>query len=241
MLELKNISMKYGRSEEMILDNLNLKFEEGHCLAVVGSSGCGKTTLVNIIAGILDPVMGTVYFDGKNVKNIKDDISVVFQGYGLFPWKTVRKNIILPLLLKHDKENYHLADEIIEELALENVKNKFPSQLSGGQKQRVALARALMSKPKLMLMDEPFSAIDPIMREKLYIKLRRYFKEQNMMVVLVTHSVKEAVYFGDKILVLNSDEKRNNKIVNNNVVGMTGIPEVELLRNKVKSAMVGGA
>ena len=99
MLKLQNISMSYGNSNSFILKDLSLEFEEGDCLAIVGSSGCGKTTLLSIIAGILEPTDGEVIFDNRNVKEVKGDISVVFQNYGLFPWKTVRKNIILPLQL----------------------------------------------------------------------------------------------------------------------------------------------
>ncbi|MBE5903201.1 MAG: ABC transporter ATP-binding protein [Pseudobutyrivibrio sp.] len=240
MLKLQNISMNYGNSKNFVLKNLNLEFEEGNCLAIVGSSGCGKTTLLNIIAGILEPTEGEVFFGSRNIREVKEDVSVVFQNYGLFPWKTVKKNILLPLQLKHEKEDYYLVDEIMEELGLQEVRNHYPSQLSGGQKQRVALARALMSKPRLILLDEPFSAIDPIMREKLYKKLRGYFKEKGMMVVLVTHSVKEAAYFGDKILVLNSDENTFCRTLNNNYTGMVGTSEVKSIQNEIKKAMVGG-
>ena len=240
MLKLQNISMNYGNSKNFVLKNLNLEFEEGNCLAIVGSSGCGKTTLLNIIAGILEPTEGEVFFGSRNIREVKEDVAVVFQNYGLFPWKTVKKNILLPLQLKHEKEDYYLADEIMEELGLQEVRNHYPSQLSGGQKQRVALARALMSKPRLILLDEPFSAIDPIMREKLYKKLRGYFKEKGMMVVLVTHSVKEAAYFGDKILVFNSDENTFCRTLNNNYTGMVGTSEVKSIQNEIKKAMVGG-
>lgn len=240
MLKLQNISMNYGNSKNFVLKNINLEFEGGNCLAIVGSSGCGKTTLLNIIAGILEPTEGEVYFGNRNIREAKGDVSVVFQNYGLFPWKTVRKNILLPLQLNHKKEDYCLADEIMEELGLQEVRNHYPSQLSGGQKQRVALARALMSKPRLVLLDEPFSAIDPIMREKLYKKLRGYFKEKGMLVVLVTHSVKEAAYFGDKILVLNSDENTGCRTLNNSFTGIVGAPGVESIQNEIKKAMLGG-
>ena len=108
MLELKNISKSYGKNESMVLKDLSLEFDEGNCLAIVGGSGCGKTTLISIIAGIIEPSEGEVFFNGKNIKNIRDDIAVVFQGYGLFPWKTVRKNVILPLQLKHEKSEFSL-------------------------------------------------------------------------------------------------------------------------------------
>lgn len=240
MLKLQNISMSYGNSNSFILKDLSLEFEEGDCLAIVGSSGCGKTTLLSIIAGILEPTDGEVIFDNRNVKEVKGDISVVFQNYGLFPWKTVRKNIILPLQLKQAKKEYFLVDQIIEEFDLFKVRNSYPCQLSGGQRQRVALARALMSKPRLILLDEPFSAIDPIMREKLYKKLRRYFKEKGIMVVLVTHSVREAAYFGDKILILNGDKNNSCKTLSNSLTGKLGVPEVKAIQSEIKKAIVGG-
>lgn len=242
MLEIKKVGMSYHKSgkESFVLKNVNFTMEEGECMSVVGSSGCGKTTLLNIISGILEPTEGEVLFEGKSVKEASGDIAVVFQNYGLFPWKTVRKNVLLPLKLKHQRNLYPVGDEIISKLGLENVKNRYPSELSGGQKQRVAIGRALLSFPKLILLDEPFSALDPMMRASLCRDMRSYFKKKKMMAVIVTHSVKEAVYFGDKILVLSSEGDFLTQIIRNKTVGSIGTPEVKDMQNKIQSVMAGG-
>lgn len=242
MLEIKNVSMNYrnGKTDDFVLKNINFTLEEGECVAVVGSSGCGKTTLLHIICGILDPTEGEVLLKGKSVKKEHDDIAVVFQDYGLFPWKTVRKNVLLPLQLKHQKDMYPIGDEIISKLGLSHVKNRYPSQLSGGQKQRVAIARALLSNPKLILMDEPFSALDPVMRNKLCTDMRGYFKRKNIMSVIVTHSVKEAVYLGDKILVLSSEDDLLTQTIQNKSVGSADMGQIKEMQHRVQRAMVGG-
>lgn len=242
MLEMKKVGMSYRKNTEdnFVVRNINFTLEEGECMAIVGSSGCGKTTLLNIISGILEPTEGEVLFGGKAVKEASEEIAVVFQNYGLFPWKTVRKNVLLPLKFKHQKELYKIGDEIILKLGLERVKNCYPSELSGGQKQRVAIGRALLSFPKLILLDEPFSALDPIMRARLCRDMRSYFKKKKMMAVIVTHSVKEAVYFGDKILVLSSEGEFLTQVIKNKSVGNIGTPEVRNMQNKIQSVMSGG-
>lgn len=242
VLEIKNISMNYHKNKEddFILKDINFTLEEGECVAIVGSSGCGKTTLLNIISGILEPTEGEVLFEGKSVKEANEDIAVVFQGYGLFPWKTVRKNVLLPLRLKHQKDMYEVGDKMISKLGLDHVKNRYPSQLSGGQKQRVAIARALLSYSKIILMDEPFSALDPMMRDKLCADMRKYFKLKNMMAIIVTHSVKEAVYFGDKILVLSSEGDLLSQTIKNKSVGSIDTDEVKDMQHRVQRAMGGG-
>ena len=242
MLEIKNIGMSYGRNrqEDVVLKNINFTLEEGECVAVVGSSGCGKTTLLNIISGVLEPTEGEILFEGRCVRGVNDRIAVVFQDYGLFPWKTVRKNILLPLQLGHQKNRYQMADRIIEELGLSHVKNCYPSQLSGGQKQRAAIARALLSNPRLLLMDEPFSALDPLMRDRLCASMRNYCKERNMMSVIVTHNVKEAVYFGDKIVVLPEKKDVQIRTIFNRSVGRTDTEEGRNMQHRIQQVLAGG-
>ncbi len=242
MLEVKNLSMHYGQGSESMaaLKNINFIVEDGGCVSVVGSSGCGKTTLLNIISGILSPTSGEVIYNGSPITGKNDDIAVVFQNYGLFPWKTVKKNILLPLQLKHMKERYSRADQVMEDLGLAQHSNQYPSQLSGGQKQRVAIARALLCDPKLILLDEPFSALDPMMREALSANLRQYFIEKKMTAVIVTHSVKEAVFFGDQILVFSSEGGEITSLMRNQAVGMTENDQVKKMQRCVRSAMAGG-
>lgn len=242
MLEVKNISMNYSQGSESViaLKDINFRIEDGGCVSVVGSSGCGKTTLLNVISGILSPTSGEVIYNGSPISGKNDDIAVVFQNYGLFPWKTVRKNILLPLQLKHQKESYARADRVMEELGLTQVRNHYPSQLSGGQKQRVAIARALLCNPKLILLDEPFSALDPMMREELSTNMRRYFKRKKMTAVIVTHSVREAVFFGDQILVFSSEGGEITSVMKNQAAGMIGTDQVMEMQQCVRKAMAGG-
>lgn len=203
MLELKNIGMSYEQGREMIpvLRNINLEIDTGECLAVVGSSGCGKTTLLNIMAGLKRPTKGTVLYEQKPVNKPIQDMAMVFQGYGLFPWKTVRENMLLPLVLRHEKKRYKEADYMLEQLQLSEQADKYPCQLSGGQRQRVAIGRALLGEKKVVLMDEPFSALDPVIRSRLQKNVRELFRQKGITSVIVTHSVEEAVLMGDKIAV----------------------------------------
>ncbi len=245
MLELRNVGLEYiqGGSAVSVLENINFRIEKGECLAIVGSSGCGKTTLLNMIAGLRQPTRGNVFYKNSEVKNPIKEISVVFQNYGLFPWKTVRQNIILPLTLRHDKKHFSDADNLMCQLGLEEHTEKYPCQLSGGQRQRVSIARALLGKSEMILMDEPFSALDPMIREKIRKNIRKLFKERNITSVIVTHSVKEAVLFGDKIAVFAKEGKQISEIIDNNLLKdeyFEDTPEFQKMQDFVKSRLVGG-
>lgn len=135
MLNMTNVGMNYSIDDEnsFVIRNINLDLQDGECLAIVGSSGCGKTTLLNIIGGLLKPTEGQVFLDGINVRT-SNDIAVILQDYGLFPWKTVKKNMMLPMVLKHRKDACDKCQELLEKLGLEKVKDSYPNQLSGGQK-----------------------------------------------------------------------------------------------------------
>ncbi len=203
MLQLKDITMVYkeNRQEFCALKNINLNVETGHCLAVLGKSGCGKSTLLNIMAGLKRPSGGSVIYQGREMKKPAPDISMIFQNYGLFPWKTVKENLLLPLKLKRQKPDKEMFDELVERLGLENQLKKYPVQLSGGQKQRVAIGRAILSETRLLLMDEPFSALDPGTREDVQVHLKSLLAEKNMTTVLVTHNIDEAISWGDEIAI----------------------------------------
>lgn len=216
MLNVTNVGMNYSSDDQnsFIIRNITLEVQDGECLAVVGGSGTGKTTFLNIIGGLLKPTEGQVLLNGIDVRN-SHDIAIILQDYGLFPWKTVTKNIMLPMVLKHRKDSETRCKQILEKLELEKVKDSYPNQLSGGQKQRVAIGRAILSFPKMILMDEPFSALDSVLRSRLNRELKEYFSANKIITVIVTHSVQEAAFWGDKIMMI-ADNKNVEVLSNGN-------------------------
>lgn len=205
-LELRNITFYYTR-EKPVLRDLNLRVERGELLALLGESGSGKSTLLKIIAGFLRPQRGQVIIDGKDYTNVpphKRDIGIVFQNYALFPHMTVFENIMYGLRVRglSRDETIKRVNELLEMLNIKDLASKKPSQLSGGQQQRVAIARALAIRPKILLMDEPMSNIDPKLRSRLRVEIRRIQREFNITTIYVTHDQDDAFEMGDRIAVL---------------------------------------
>jgi putative spermidine/putrescine transport system ATP-binding protein len=205
-LVLDNVTFHYQKGE-YVLKNLNLSVDKGEILALLGESGSGKTTLLKIIAGFLKPREGRVVIDGKDVTNLppnKRNIGIVFQNYALFPHMSVLDNIIYGLKVRRTprEEAIRRAKELIDLLNLSGLENKHPSQLSGGQQQRVAIARALIIEPKILLMDEPMSNIDPKLRSKLRAEIKKILKKLNITTVYVTHDQEDAFEIGDRIAIL---------------------------------------
>jgi ABC-type transporter, ATP-binding protein (ATPase) len=217
MLQLQDISVVYkdNKQEFFALKDINLEIEKGRCLAVLGKSGCGKSTLLSIMAGLKKPSEGVVLYKGNVLTKPTEDISVIFQHYELFPWETVRQNLLLPLKLKKQSVDEAYFMQLIQRLGLENQLNKYPAQLSGGQKQRVSIGRAILSQTKLMLMDEPFSALDPKTREEVQVYLKELLMEQKITTVLVTHSIDEAITWGDNIAVFDPGGARIIDVLDN--------------------------
>lgn len=213
MLQVKNITLAYD--DEVVLDKINLSIGKGKCMVILGPSGCGKTTLLHLMAGLKHPSQGTIEYQGKNVVEPIQEISMIFQGYGLFPWKTVRENLILPYKIRKEGVNEKELAEVVEELGLKNHLGKYPSQLSGGQKQRVAIGRAMLNNAKVILMDEPFSALDMEIKKNLEVRLKTLFENRNITVVMVTHSMEEALVWGDQIAVFRKSGVTFDKIVEN--------------------------
>ena len=191
-----------GESTEALRD-IHFAIEENEFVAVVGPSGCGKTTLLNTIAGLLSPSSGQVSFEGVR-NDSRPHAGIVFQDYALFPWRTVLKNIVYGLEergLTRDKQ-LAIAQHYIGMVGLQGFEGKYPHQLSGGMKQRVAIARALANDPLLLLMDEPFSALDAQTRTLMQYELSRIWEETRKSILYITHHIPEAVFLGDRVVIL---------------------------------------
>jgi NitT/TauT family transport system ATP-binding protein len=198
------------RSRFVVLDNLSFPLERGRFYSLLGPSGCGKTTLLRILGGLVRPTRGAVQIDGQVVRDPPPQVSVVFQDFRLLPWRSVTSNIEFPLELQgvaKSKRQLRSAP-LIELIGLQKFRQFFPHQLSGGMRQRVSLARALITDPEILLMDEPFAALDAQMREVLQIELLKLWEASNLTVVFVTHSVDEAVLLSDEILVMGRNPGR---------------------------------
>ena len=190
-----------GRKGKMIaLNGVDLDIMENEFICVVGPSGCGKSTLLNIIAGLLEPTSGAVYVDGKKVEGTGTERGVVFQQYALFPWLTVMKNVMCGLKLKgmKDEEAKEIAMKYIKMVQLEDFVDSYPKELSGGMKQRVAIARAYAVQPEVLLMDEPFGALDAQTRTQLQSELITTWQEEKKTCFFITHDVEEAIILAQK-------------------------------------------
>jgi NitT/TauT family transport system ATP-binding protein len=197
-------SFKTATGDVLALDHVSLQVGEGEFVCLVGPSGCGKTTLLNIIAGLEKPDSGSVLADGKPVVGPGRDRLVMFQESALFPWLDVFGNVLFPLKLKPqltNKDRRDVAKYYLELVGLTRFEHSNIHELSGGMKQRVALARALAPNPRVLLMDEPFAALDALTREQLYGDLQRIWKERKKTIVFVTHNVREAACLGDRVLL----------------------------------------
>lgn len=185
-----------------ILNDVNLEIKTGEFICILGKSGCGKSTLLNLLAGYLKPDKGNIKMDDKPINGPGAERGVVFQQHALFPWLTVSQNIEFGLKLKRDKNRKNVVKEYIQMVGLEEYKNAYPSGLSGGMAQRVGIARALANNPKVLLMDEPLGALDALTRDSMRREIGRIWKLTNKTVVFITHSVPEAVYLADRVIIL---------------------------------------
>lgn len=199
-----------GNNSTTAIEDLSLEVDSGEFVTVVGSSGCGKSTLLYLIAGFLSPTAGEIEVDGDPIDAPAPDRGVVFQEYALFPWRTVLENVTygleeqgVPREKRHEK-----ARRYIGMMDLDGAENKYPKELSGGMKQRVALARTLVTDPKILLMDEPFGALDQPLRESLQDHLLDIWREVEKTVIFVTHQVEEAAYLSERVVVLGGSPGR---------------------------------
>lgn len=213
-INLENVRKTYQNGQIVALDGASLDVLEHEVLCIVGPSGCGKTTLLRMISGLIDCEGGTIRVDGKVVSEPHPETAMVFQHFGLFPWKTVFENVAYGLHLKgagrgeiQERTGYY-----IQMVGLNGFEKAFPHQLSGGMRQRVGLARALAVNPSVLLMDEPFAALDAQTREYLQEELSRIWLAEKKTVVFITHSIDEAVFLGDRIAIMSARPGRMREI-----------------------------
>ena len=218
-IEVKNINKSFEgkkKDELSVLENINLTINDGELVCLLGPSGCGKTTLLRLIAGLDQPTSGEIVANGEVVKKPSGDRAVIFQQYSLFPWLTVLQNVTFGLeMTKKDsnEENIAAAERYLKSVGLIDFKDSYPHELSGGMKQRVAIIRSLLNHSPILLMDEPFSALDMQNRHKLQEQLIGVWKRFENTIVFVTHDVDEAVYLADKIVILDKNPGRIAYIV----------------------------
>ena len=197
------------------LDDVTVEVPDGHFACIVGASGCGKSTLLNIMAGLVRPTSGTIEVGGRTVEGPGADRGMVFQSYTLFPWLRVRENIEFGPSLKGvpAQQRRRIAGELLEEMGLTEFARAYPSELSGGMKQRVAIARALANDPAVLLMDEPFGALDALTRAGAQRFLTQVWEQHRRTIVFVTHDIDEAIYLGDTVFVMSPRPGRVKEIV----------------------------
>lgn len=204
MLELKNIKKSYDGVT--VLKNIDLTISDGEIVSILGPSGCGKTTLLNLILGLTDADSGKIIFDGQDITNVpmeKRGFNIVFQDYALFPNLNVMQNITYGLKNTPNISTQEEVNELIELLGLKPHLDKKIEQLSGGQKQRVALARTMVMKPKILLLDEPLSALDGVIKESIKEKIKQIARDYHLTTIIVTHDPEEALTLSDKVLIVN--------------------------------------
>ncbi|WP_180023657.1 ABC transporter ATP-binding protein [Acinetobacter sp. YH1901134] len=217
ILEAKKLtqSFKHGKTERTILNQLDLKIHKREFICVIGPSGCGKSTFSRIVAG-LDPYSsGELLVDGQAIEGPSPERGKVFQGYTLFPWKTVKENVMFGPLMKgaSNASAESSAREWIDIIGLEKYQDQYPHELSGGMKQRVAIARALVNEPKILLMDEPFGALDPHTRQKMQKHLMDLWQNIDITIIFVTHDMDEAILLADRIVALKANPGEIKEII----------------------------
>ncbi|MBQ3104491.1 MAG: ABC transporter ATP-binding protein [Lachnospiraceae bacterium] len=216
-LKIDNVYKEYdGRSGKTVaLNGVSLDILENEFICVVGPSGCGKSTLLNIIAGLLEPTSGSVYLDDKKIEGTGVERGVVFQGYALFPWRTVLKNVMFGLEMKKipAAEAKEIAMKYIRAVGLEGFENAYPKELSGGMRQRVAIARAYAVNPEVLLLDEPFGALDAQTRVQLQTELLNTWQNEKKTCFFITHDVDEAIILAQRVIIMSARPGRIKRIV----------------------------
>ena len=206
LIQAKEVTKVYQTKDGLVesLKPLSFSIQAGEFVSVVGPSGCGKSTLLKMVAGLLPITSGTLTLDGQPINGPQKDVGIVFQSAVLLAWRTVFENIMLQAEMRHmpKEEATAKAMQLIEMAGLKGFEGKYPRQLSGGMQQRASICRALLHDPPLLLMDEPFGALDAMTREKMNLELQRIWMESQKTVLLITHSIPEAIFLSDRVIVM---------------------------------------
>lgn len=220
LLEITDLSLSYHskQSETKALENVNFNILDNDFVSIVGPSGCGKTTILSLIAGLLVPSSGEIILDGKKVTGVNTEIGYMFQKDNLFNWLTVEKNVLFALKLqkKDNPENVRFVYNLVEKYGLKEFLNHYPSELSGGMRQRVSLIRTLATRPKLLLLDEPFSALDYQTRLDIQNIVYKIILDEQKTAILVTHDISEAIAMSNKIIILSKRPASVKQIIDIN-------------------------
>ncbi len=206
VIAVEKLSLRYGGAADGVvaLKSIDFKIEDGEFVSIVGPSGCGKSTLLKILAGLLPPTEGEARLNDTRINGPRRDIGVVFQSPVLFPWRTVLGNVLLPADVQglDQRKMDARARELVKLVGLDGFETRYPRELSGGMQQRVGIIRALIHDPALLLMDEPFGALDAMTREAMNVELQRIWMESRKTVLFITHSTAEAVFLADRVIVM---------------------------------------
>lgn len=246
-IQLRDVIKTYSRGKVLALDQISLDVHPNEVLCIVGPSGCGKTTLLRLLNGLVLSDSGSVKVDGMEVEGPTEQTAMVFQHFGLFPWKDVYHNVAYGLALRHKSkaEMAEVVQHYIEMTGLKGFEKAYPHQLSGGMKQRAGLARALATHSDVLLMDEPFAALDAQTREFLQEELARIWVTEQKTVVFITHSIDEAVFLGDRVAIMTPRPGRIKEILQvdlprpRNVIASKSDPRYMELRNYIWSQLKG--
>ncbi|MBQ1658317.1 MAG: ABC transporter ATP-binding protein [Acutalibacteraceae bacterium] len=218
IVKINHLTKIFNDSENQVkaLDNINLEIAEGSFTSIIGGSGCGKSTMLRIVGGLETEYDGEVLVDGEKVTSPSREKGFIFQDHRLLPWLTVKENIRFSLP-KEEKKNDELIKKHLELVGLADFENAYPKQLSGGMAQRVAIARALANKPKILLLDEPFGALDAITKVNLQEQLLKIWQREGITMIIVTHDIDEAVYLGQKVVVMTPRPGRIKRVYDVNI------------------------
>ncbi len=215
-IAVNNVSKIFGSKGTTFrsLDNLNFKVNEGEFLCILGPSGCGKSTILRLMAGLDKPSSGQILMDNEVIIGPDCKCGMVFQEYSLFPWRSVIENVAFPLEMKGvaEEERYKIAEDYLKIVELQNFRDSMPHELSGGMKQRVAIVRSLAGDPDVLLMDEPFGALDIQTRSQLQKDLLKIWEDKGKTIVFVTHDIDEAIFLGDRVILMSKGPGRVNRI-----------------------------
>jgi NitT/TauT family transport system ATP-binding protein len=222
MIRVENLYKKYRLEAPFILDNISFDVSKGDTLSIIGPSGCGKTTLLQILGGLLSSTSGRVSIDGEEIHKPRKKTAFIFQDFGLLPWETAEENAALSMTINGigKPERQQTVSLLFDDLGISGQKHSYPVQLSGGEKQRVAIARSLAVNPDLLLMDEPFSSLDAMTREKLQDIILAKWRERKFTAIIVTHNIEEAVFLGRRIMIMGDKPAKIKNIIDNPGFGM---------------------